>query len=143
MTLKLKCGKVVCIEFFIFLGSLLGHIQGDQEPVSLTLIVFSHRQHGLRSMIASDYVSCKKEKVDAVSDLLSSFTLTLDSYCLTVIYCPDPLLRVPMCVILYELGDSTMDIVLVSCISWGTPYIDIVCCSCMRLLSSLTVTCLS
>ena len=35
VTLKLKCGKVVCVEFFIFGGSLLGRIQGDQEPVSL------------------------------------------------------------------------------------------------------------
>ena len=35
VTLKLKCGKVVCVEFFIFGGSLLGRIQGDREPVSL------------------------------------------------------------------------------------------------------------
>ena len=34
VTLKLKCGKVVCVEFFIFGGSLLGRIQGDREPVS-------------------------------------------------------------------------------------------------------------
>ena len=35
VTLKLKCGKVVCVEFFIFVGSLLGRIQGGREPVSL------------------------------------------------------------------------------------------------------------
>ena len=34
VTLKLKCGSVVCVEFFIFGGSLLGRIQGDREPVS-------------------------------------------------------------------------------------------------------------
>ena len=33
-TLNLKCGSVVCVEFFIFGGSLLGRIQGDREPVS-------------------------------------------------------------------------------------------------------------
>ena len=38
VTLKLKCGKVVCVEFFIFVGSLLGHIHGDREPVSLLLL---------------------------------------------------------------------------------------------------------
>ena len=38
VTLKLKCGKVVCVEFFIFVGSLLGCIQGDQEPVSFNSI---------------------------------------------------------------------------------------------------------
>ena len=35
VTLKLKCGSIVCVEFFIFGGSLLGRIQGDREPVSL------------------------------------------------------------------------------------------------------------
>ena len=40
VTLKLKCGKVVCVEFFIFSGSLLGRIQGDREPVSLFLYFF-------------------------------------------------------------------------------------------------------
>ena len=39
VTLKLKCGKVVCIEFFIFARSLLGCIQGDREPVSLTVVL--------------------------------------------------------------------------------------------------------
>ena len=39
VTLKLKCGSVVCVEFFIFGGSLLGRIQGDQEPVSLLLLL--------------------------------------------------------------------------------------------------------
>ena len=34
VTLKLKCGSVVCVEFFIIGGSLLGRIQGDREPVS-------------------------------------------------------------------------------------------------------------
>ena len=37
VTLKLKCGIVVCVEFFIFEGSLLGRIQGDREPVSFML----------------------------------------------------------------------------------------------------------
>ena len=37
VTLKLKCGKVACVEFFIFGGSLLGRIQGDREPVSLSI----------------------------------------------------------------------------------------------------------
>ena len=37
VTLKLKCGKVVCAVFH-FRGSLLGRIQGDREPVSLTLV---------------------------------------------------------------------------------------------------------
>ena len=39
VTLKLKCGSVVCVEFFIFGGSLLGRIQGDREPVSLLLLL--------------------------------------------------------------------------------------------------------
>ena len=37
VTLKLKCGSVVCVEFFIFVGSLHGRIQGDREPVSFLI----------------------------------------------------------------------------------------------------------
>ena len=32
---KVEMRHVVCVEFFIFGGSLLGRIQGDREPVSL------------------------------------------------------------------------------------------------------------
>ena len=38
VTLKLKCGKVVCLVFH-FQGSLLGRIQGDREPVLLSLLL--------------------------------------------------------------------------------------------------------
>ena len=31
--------RVVCVELFIFGGSLLGRIQGDREPVSLLLLL--------------------------------------------------------------------------------------------------------
>ena len=31
---KVEMRRVVCVEFFIFGGSLLGRIQGDREPVS-------------------------------------------------------------------------------------------------------------
>ena len=59
VTLKLKCGKVVCAEFFIFMGSLLGRIQGDRKPVSfLTLASFA---------IEAMYYKCGI-KLDSISD---------------------------------------------------------------------------
>ena len=38
---KVEMRRVVCVEFFIFGGSLLGRIQGDRKPVSLFLNLFS------------------------------------------------------------------------------------------------------
>ena len=40
---KVEMRRIVCIEFFIFGGSLLGRIQGDREPVSLLLLLLAIR----------------------------------------------------------------------------------------------------
>ena len=53
VTLKLKCGKVVCIEFFIFGGSLLGRIQGDHFYLTIILIVYEGE---MEAKYLNDYI---------------------------------------------------------------------------------------
>ena len=75
VTLKLKCSKVVCVEFFIFVGSLLGRTQGDREPVSLLTFSSLARQFSvLVSPLESFLCSITLQPNDRLSLIVSFFS---------------------------------------------------------------------
>ena len=65
---------VVCVEFFIFGGSLLGRIQGDREPVS-SLITFSPI---LGLIVRAPLLSrIERERIDHIKLLILSSLMLL------------------------------------------------------------------
>ena len=48
---KVEMRRVVCVEFFIFGGSLLGRIQGDREPVVIFGIQIQHSECNISPIV--------------------------------------------------------------------------------------------